>query len=611
MVGTIDTDSLITQMMAVEQKPQDLLKTQITALQTQQNAWQAIADKLTALQTASDAMTSLGALSAMRTVSSTDSGSVAVTSTGAGSATSASVEVLGLAAAQSVLVSDTFTGSTDLANGRTLTIANNATGATQTFSSADGTIGGLATAINAAGAGVSARVLQTSPGQYQLTLTATTTGTASAFTATGSGFGTFTTQRNATDASFKVDGITLTRSSNIVTDAIDGVSMTLQQVTAAPVVVSSAQDTTGIIAKVQAMVDAANAVGTVIDAATAIGADSTSGGPLAGDYSARNIMSSIRDGIASSLITASGKTITANTLGVSLNKDGTIAFDSSALTATLATSADDALSALGRSVASTATGVSVIGTLSTATAGTHTISVTQAASQSSMVGLPVTLPPAGTSIAMQIITTNGTANINFNVGSTWSQTAGNLNAALRIAGARVSAVPQTVGGVDQGLTLTSDRYGSGQTFTVSGATALGIDGSSTGGTDAAGTIDGTAFTASGQTATSNGLVLSVTTTADQLAALGGTSNGTFSMNQGLAGLLSIVGARGGTDGPVLASKATAAQQATDLQARVDEWTTTLAQTEDTLRAKFTAMQVALDQLNAMQSQLSQLSTSSG
>ena len=62
MVGTIDTDSIITQLMAVERKPQDLMKARITTLQTEQNAWQAIADKLTALKTAADPMTGLDAL---------------------------------------------------------------------------------------------------------------------------------------------------------------------------------------------------------------------------------------------------------------------------------------------------------------------------------------------------------------------------------------------------------------------------------------------------------------------------------------------------------------------------------------------------------------------
>ncbi|MCU1389655.1 MAG: flagellar hook-associated protein 2 [Ilumatobacteraceae bacterium] len=610
MVGTIDTDSIVTQLMAVERKPQDLLKTRITALQTRQNAWQAIADKLTALQTASEALTGLDSLSSLRTVSSSNTGNVTVRATGSGAATTASLEVLGLAAAQSVLASDTFSSATDAVAGRTLSLTNVASGTSQTFTSADGTIGGLAAAVNAAGIGVSARVLQTSPGQYQLALTATSTGTASAFTAGGTGWGTFATQRPAADATIVVDGVTLTRSSNVIADAIDGVELSLQSLTTGPISISSARDDATITSKVSALVTAMNALGTMVDAATKIGADASSGGPLAGDYTARSIMTSVRSAIASSLVTASGKTVTSNTLGVTLAKDGTIVFDATALAAGLASQPDDAFAALGRSVASTAPGVTVSGLLSTATPGPRTISVTTAASQASMIGVPTLLPAAGTSVSMQITTPNGTSTVTFNVAGTYSQTAGNMNAAMRAAGVVLTAVPQTVGGIDQGINLIATRYGTGQTFTVSGGAALGLSGSSTGGVDAAGTIDGTAFAANGQSLASGGLVLTIATTAAQLASLGGTSTGTIRMNQGLGALISLIGAQGATGGSVLASKQTAVDQATELQKRVDAWDTTLASRETAMRAKFTAMQVALDKLNSMSTQLAGLTTSS-
>ena len=608
MVGAIDTDSIITQLMAVERKPQNLLKTRITALQTKQNAWQAIADKLTALKTAGDAMTGIDALSALRTVSSSDPSSVTVRSTGSAPTTSASIEVLELAAAQSTLVSDVFASATESAGGRTLDLTNSS-GVTQTVTSADGTIGGLAAAINAAGVGVSARVLQTAPGQYQLALSATSSGTAAAFTTGGTGWGTFDVQRVASNAQIKVDGIQLTRSSNVINDAIDGVELSLQKTTTAPVVITSARDDATIVAKVKALVDAANSLGTMIDAATKISPDVASRGPLAGDYGARSLRTAVRATIAAPLASAGGASLTASSLGVSLNRDGTINFDSAALSATLATRPADALAALGRSVGSTAVGVKVTGTLSTAVASNRTVSVTASASQAGLVGVPTPLPAVGTSIAMQIVTPQGTSAVSFTVASTWSQTAGNLNAAMRAAGVKISATPHIAGGLEEGLDLHSDRYGSGQTFSVSGAAALGIDGTATSGTDAAGTIDGVAFVANGQSVTSGGMVLTVATTAAQLASLGGTSTGTVTLTQGLAGLLSVIGTRGSATGSAQLSKATLATQASDLQKRVDTWSQTLSDREAAMRTKFTAMQVALDRLNAMSSSFAGLSNS--
>jgi flagellar hook-associated protein 2 len=607
MVGAIDTESIITQLMAVERRPQDLLNTRISTLQKAQTAWQSIADKLTALKTASDAMAGLDSLTSLRTVASSDTSSIGVRATGAAPATSASIDVISLASAQSVLVSDTFTSATDAAAGRTIDLTIG-TGALQTFSSADGTIGGLATAINAAGIGVSARVLQTSPGSFQLALTATSSGTANSFTAAGTGWGTFATVRAAADAKLNVDGVSVTRSSNVINDLIDGVELTLQKPTTAAVAISSARDDTSIIAKVKAMVDAANSLGSTVASLTKTSTDAAARGPLAGDFNARKLADSVRSAIAAPLVTASGKTMTSSALGVSLNRDGTINFDPSALSATLASDPASAFAALGRNAASTATGVTVVGATSTSTASSRTIVVTQAASQAGMVGLPTPLPAPGTSVAMQIVTPQGSFNVSFTTAATWAQTAGNLNAALRAAGVKITVVPQTVGGVDQGLNLTDDKFGSSQSFTITGAAALGIDGTSTPGLDATGTIDGTAFVATGRSYTIGGMVLSITATPAQLSALGGTSSGTITLTQGLAGALSGIGAQGGSSGAPLASKDTLATQIGDLQKRVSRYDDVLKQRESVLRAKYSAMQVTLDRLNSISASLGSLGT---
>jgi flagellar capping protein FliD len=106
------------------------------------------------------------------------------------------------------------------------------------------------------------------------------------------------------------------------------------------------------------------------------------------------------------------------------------------------------------------------------------------------------------------------------------------------------------------------------------------------------------------------MVLTVGTTAAQLAALGGTATGTVSLSQGLAGLLSGVGANGAAGGSVLGSKATLTDQIADLQKRVTSWDDILKQREDAMRTKFAAMQVALDKLNSMSSSFANLPTSS-
>ena len=605
MPSGIDTESIVSQLMAVERKPQDLLKSRVTSLQRAQTAWQSIADKLTALKTASDALAGLDSVSKLRTVTSSNTNAVTVRSIGAGSNTSAAIDVVALAASKSVLASDVFTAATDAVGARTLDITN-ATGTTTSISSTDGTIGGLASAVNAANLGVSAKVLQTAPGQFQLSLTATSSGTANSFTAAGTGWTSLDTVRAAADAQIRVDGVLITRSSNVISDVLDGTELTLIGTTTSSLTVSSARDDSAITDKVKSLVDAANALGTVISTVTKTSTNEGERGALAGDYSARQIMDAVRSAIAQPLVTASGASTTASALGISLNRNGTIEFDASKLTASLASDPTTVLAAIGRNANSTANGVSVVGATSAATTSTRTISVTQAASQASLVGMVSPPPAAGTQISLNIVTPSGSYNVAFVAGNTWAQTAGNLNAALRAAGVRMVAVEQPGGSID----LRDEQFGSGHVFSVTGGAAIGLSGSSTDGIDAAGTIDGVAFTASGTGLTSGGVVLSIGTTDTQLAAAGGTVTGTVSLTTGLAGALSTIGARGSASGPVLASKATLEDQIDDLQKRIARYDDTLKQREGVLRTKFAAMQTMIDRLQSMSSSLSSLAPSS-
>ncbi|MGZ4769321.1 MAG: flagellar filament capping protein FliD [Ilumatobacteraceae bacterium] len=603
-VGSIDTESIISQLMAVERNPQDLLKAQVTTLQRQQTAWQSIADKLTALKTASDAVTGLDAMSNLRTVSSSNTSAITVRSIGAGASSSSSIDVVALAAAKSVLGSDLFGSATDAVGGRTLDITKTG-GSPVRITSTDGTIGGLAAAVNAANLGVSAKVLQTAPGQYQLSLTATSSGTAASFTATGTGWTSLDTVRDAADAQIRVDGVLMTRSSNVISDVLDGTELTLLGTTTGPVTVSSARDDAAITTNVKALVDAANALNSIINTVTKTSTTASERGALAGDFGARQLMDSIRDAIAQPLKTAAGKITTSSALGISLNRDGTINFDPTALTASLASDPDTVLAVIGRNAFSTANGVSVIGATSVATTSSRAITVTQAASQALLVGM-VTPPPApGTQVSMNIVTPSGSVSVAFVAGSTNAETAANLNAALRAAGVKMTAVAQPSGSID----LREDRFGSNNGFSVTGGAAIGLNGAATDGTDATGTIDGVAFTATGKSLTSGGVVMSIATTATQLAAAGGTVTGTVSLTTGLAGVLSTIGARGGENGSVLASNTTLQDQIDDLNQRITRYDDTLKQHEDMLRTKFTAMQTMIDKLNSMQTPLNNLAAS--
>ena len=603
-VSGIDTDSIVSQMMAVERRPQDLMKTKVASMQKAQTAWQSIADKLVALKTASDSLAALGAAANLRTVTSSTPAQVAVRSIGSGTNGSSSVDVLRLATSHAMLGADTFTAPSDSVGARTLTLTK--TGGTPvTVTSTDGTLAGMAAAVNAADLGVSAKVLQTSPGVYQLSLTADTSGSAAAFTATGTGWTSIDVVRQGVDAQMKVDGVTITRASNVVNDVIAGVELTLQSLTTGPVTVTTSRDDTAISDKVKAIVTAINDLSNVIKSATKTGAKETDRGPLVGEFNARRLMDQVRDTIARSVVSADGTTMTSRDLGITLQRDGTVKFDQDALSASLRDHPAAVLTALGRSATSTAAGVTVSGLTSAATASNRSITVTQAASQAILVGQVTPPPPPGTQVTMNIVTPSGTFNVSFTTGSSFAETGANLNAALRAAGVKLTAT-----GAADHMELRDDQFGPGRGFTVTGGDAVGLTGAAVDGTNAAGTIDGTAFTANGRTLTSNGVVIAVGTSAGQLATAGGTVSGTLTIANGLAGALANIGAQGQSSGPALASKASLQDQIDDLQQRIDTFNDQLALREQTLRRRFTAMEDLLSKLQGMTSSLPSLSAQS-
>jgi flagellar hook-associated protein 2 len=315
-------------------------------------------------------------------------------------------------------------------------------------------------------------------------------------------------------------------------------------------------------------------------------------------------MDAIRNSIAQPMVSAAGAITTSSALGISLNKDGTIAFDPAKLKASLDADPATVLAVISRNGSSTANGVSVVGALSTATTSSRAITVTQAASQAALVGLVTPPPPAGTQITLNIVTPSGAYNVSFVAGATMAETAGNLNSALRAAGVKMVAVAQGGGSIN----LTDEKFGSGHVFSVTGGDSIGVSGSSVDGVNAAGTIDGVAFTALGKSLTTGGVVLNIGTTATQLASAGGTVTGTTSFTLGLAGALSTIGARGSASGPVLASKATLQDQIDDLTKRIGRYDDTLKQREGVLRTKFAAMQTLIDRLQSMSTPLNSLTS---
>ena len=277
---------------------------------------------------------------------------------------SASVEVTRLATAQIATTAVPFASRTATVGTGTLTLtfgtgtvvdgaltgftAGSAAAITIPIGSDQQTLTGVAAAINAKTAGVTATVVTDADGTARLTLKGAT-GSAQAFTLSGDspglaqlnvGVGEAATAIGsaALNAQLKLDGVPVERASNSVTDLIDGVKLNLASAAIGkPVTLGSITPTAGLSQAVTDFVDTYNQLQAILKSET----DAASG-PLRSDYNATGLSRALR-GLTLTTLTSGGAATAPKSLsdiGVSTNRDGTLSVDSAKLAAALAKSPD-------------------------------------------------------------------------------------------------------------------------------------------------------------------------------------------------------------------------------------------------------------------------------
>jgi flagellar hook-associated protein 2 len=260
----LDTGAIVNQLLAIRRQPITRLEKRRSLFEGQQSALADLTAKLEALEAAAADLDTTGEFGALTARSSHDT-RVTATATGQAAPATYTITVNSLAAAQKD-ISEGFDSETAVVGAGTVTITVGGEPTEIAIESGDGTLTGLRDAINAAGAGVTATLMNDGSGTtpYRLVLTATDTGTAAAFSVDFSGLsgGTVPVMSNVTaaaDASLVIDTVEVTSSSNSVASAVTGMTFELLQAdprTSVTVTVESDPD--AIAEKIQALVDAYN-----------------------------------------------------------------------------------------------------------------------------------------------------------------------------------------------------------------------------------------------------------------------------------------------------------------------------------------------------------------
>ena len=211
-----------------------------------------------------------------------------------------------------------------------------------TVASGYDTPSGLVNAINTAGLDVTAKLVNsgtsTSP-SYKVVLTGATGADSDFSMSTNPGTVlttlAFTTASAAGDAVLTVDGVTYTRSSNNLTDVVDGVTMNLLSA-GTTATISLARDTTEVVSKIDALVTAYNEANSLFTEVTNPKSElDIYGATLVGDSTVRMVRNQLRDALLGDSSTPGTNVSAAWQMGLTVDKAGVMSLDKTKLTAAL------------------------------------------------------------------------------------------------------------------------------------------------------------------------------------------------------------------------------------------------------------------------------------
>ncbi len=215
--------------------------------------------------------------------------------------------------------------------GRSISVSGDVV--TLAYAASDGTP--PATTVSAAATGVTSAVVQT-------------INPVSGASVTGLSFG--TNLQNASDAHARIDGLDVYRTSNTISDVITGVTLDLRTTTSTAATLGINRDPTPIKEKVNGLIEAYNSA--ISDFAVLMGeknkddSEDIYSGSLAGDSTARLILSQIKAMITGTSDSASNGVNALRDIGVDLARDGTLSLNESKFNTAVADQFSDVVTML-------------------------------------------------------------------------------------------------------------------------------------------------------------------------------------------------------------------------------------------------------------------------
>src|SRR5690349_11149610 len=347
----LDIDSLVSKLVAAERSAgQTRIDNKKGKLTEQFSAMATLMGGMSAFQSSLNGLVSAGSFNS-RKVSVSDEDAFTAKAGSSAAAGSYDVQVKQLAKA-SQLGSDAFaTAATKVGTGK-LTISVGASSFSIDVAEGGNSLSNIRDAINKSSAnkGVQASLLTDVEGTH-LVLTSTKSGENHALTVAASGgdgglqklvydpAGTknMELRSEAKDAIVFVSGYEIHSDSNTVSNAIEGVTLTLKAPTAedSSVQLNVDRDNAAIQDAAKKFVDAYNSLAGTIKSLSKYDVSTDTGGPLIGDAMLRNIDAQVRKLISSPVAGVTGNYTTLASLGITTQADGKLKLDADKFNAAL------------------------------------------------------------------------------------------------------------------------------------------------------------------------------------------------------------------------------------------------------------------------------------
>jgi flagellar hook-associated protein 2 len=508
---------------------------------------------------------------------------------------------------------------------------------TVTLDAKDQSLQGIRDAINKANIGVTATIVSDgSDTPYHLVITSNKTGAKSTMkiSVDGSadpaiaallaydpaGTQNLTQTSGAQDTKLNMNGIEVTSSSTTVTDAVQGVSLNVAGLGSTTLSVS--KDTSSVTDAINSFVKAYNTLNTTIAGLTKYDATTKTAAALQGDAAVRSIQTQLRRALGTTVEGLDSDMTNLSQVGISFQKDGSLAVDSSKLSKAMTENFAD-IAGLFAAVGKASDGnISFDKSTAATKPGEYAVNITKMATQGKLTGAtalsgPTTIRPNTTwTVTLNQtdpVTESKVQNIPIPAGiydntqlSAMLRAAINGNTTFSGAGDAVETSVDSSGK----LSISSTKYGEASNISISSVTGSPVSdlfGSAAPvkGSNVEGTIGGVAATGNGQT-----LAAAAGSAAEgiQLTIKSGATGdrGTVTFSQGYAYQLtnlasSFVGnnsiIKSKTDGLNVSIKSVADQR--------DKFSQRLTEIEARYRAQFTALDTMLQSMQSTQSYLTQ------